>query len=78
MKHQLKLEQMLTKYDLILIFYLHIPSFFFFQVFYDLMRDVRRRKGGPLSGNGSIVDPGNPDRKRRSARRSWKKHCNVL
>uniref|UniRef100_A0AC35FXT5 Uncharacterized protein n=1 Tax=Panagrolaimus sp. PS1159 TaxID=55785 RepID=A0AC35FXT5_9BILA len=48
------------------------------KVFYDLMRDVRRRKGGPLSGNGNVIDPSINDRKRRSARRSWKKHCTVL
>uniref|UniRef100_A0A7E4VIL8 small monomeric GTPase n=1 Tax=Panagrellus redivivus TaxID=6233 RepID=A0A7E4VIL8_PANRE len=48
------------------------------KVFYDLMRDVRRRKGGPLGGNGGIADPNNGTGKRRSARRSWKKNCAIL
>jgi hypothetical protein len=42
------------------------------------MRDVRRRKGGPSNGNNGVIDPAINDRKRRSARRSWKKHCTLL
>jgi Ras-related protein Ral-A len=46
------------------------------QVFYDLMREIKRRKGGPAGSSGLTTDASQSDRKH--ARRSWKKHCSVL
>ncbi|KAI1728872.1 ras family domain-containing protein [Ditylenchus destructor] len=43
------------------------------KVFYDLMRDIRRRKGGTTSGNGAVLDAANGKRK---AKR--KKNCNIV
>lgn len=46
------------------------------KVFYDLMREIKRRKGGSAAGAGVYADAsaGGPKR----ARRSWKSRCQVL
>ncbi|KAI6235016.1 Ras-related protein Ral-a [Aphelenchoides besseyi] len=46
-------------------------------VFYDLMRDIKRRKGSAFGGNTGAADPTGQTGKRR-ARRSWKKNCAIL
>jgi len=45
-------------------------------VFYDLMRDIKRRKGSAFGGNTNDTEA--TQAKTRRARRSWKKNCAIL
>uniref|UniRef100_A0AC35UCR2 Ras-like protein n=1 Tax=Rhabditophanes sp. KR3021 TaxID=114890 RepID=A0AC35UCR2_9BILA len=46
------------------------------KIFYDLMREIKRRKVGTISGNGAHSEE--LTGKKKSAKRGLKKHCNIL
>ncbi|KJH53053.1 Ras family protein [Dictyocaulus viviparus] len=45
------------------------------KVFYDLMREIKRRKGGPVAGSTTGLDPSQTTSKKK---RGLKKHCTIL
>lgn len=47
----------------------------FIQVFYDLMREIKRRKGGPMGTTTAGLDPSQSGGKKKSG---IKKLCSIL
>jgi len=47
------------------------------KVFYDLMREIKRRKGGTLGANGAST-MGQRHGEEKRGRRGWKKHCTIV
>lgn len=45
------------------------------KVFYDLMREIKRRKGGPMGSAAAGLDPSQASSKKK---RGVKKHCNIF